>query len=158
MSSTRIQEAIRKISGTDRMKGMDYEMCIAKDVRGEEGLCNAEPVNDPEAVIYDCMLFNDDATLKVVPKEGSVVFVVFSPQDVPYVFGVTEVEEYYLTAQKPLIIGSKDATLLEVLTDFVELAKTIKLLHPMGPTTGMDPGSIQKITQLEQKLKKLFKE
>jgi len=153
-----IASYLHQIVGADRLRSTEYELCYARNVKEQKGVCNAEPLNDAEAIIYNVVFFDSTSTYRMVPKEGSLIQVIYSKQDVPLVIYMTEIEAFHLAARQPITVKGNDESLKELLKKLTATVKGLKLLTNVGPTTGMMPDSLQKLTAIEATIEKLFKE
>ncbi|HLL93699.1 MAG TPA: hypothetical protein VK404_01885, partial [Spirosoma sp.] len=65
---------------------------------------------------------------------------------------------FHLAARQPITVKGNDESLKELLKKLTATVKGLKLLTNVGPTTGMMPDSLQKLTAIEATIEKLFKE
>ena len=90
-----IQEAIRKLAGTDELGEM-YG-CVCKVTKVEGLSCEVEPVNG-DAAILDVRLVAEESGnyFSLIPKLGSTVIVQFLNNAAAYVTMVSEVSEVFI--------------------------------------------------------------
>lgn len=169
-----IADLIRKLSNGDTLA------CLAKVISiDDDYTCTVSPVNG-DADILEVRIVPDGKTgIKLTPRIGSIVIVDMLSNNHAYIAMVSEIDEATIKVDDKHLIFSSGG--LEVISqtsnlgdeikniaDYLDKLTTIllnlKVLTPVGPSTGLFPDNIIDITKLKvdlaltsQKLKQVLK-
>lgn len=116
----------------------------------EANTCDVDPLDDSAHLLGIDLKADDGGGMVLYPKEGSLVYVIMTSQSTGFVGMFSELDMVTMQA------GGEDFGL--IMLDIMKYIKSIQLLTSQGPTTGMVPVSIQNFVEIENRVKKFFKQ
>lgn len=102
-------------------------LCVVNSVDEDELLCDVSPVENLDIEFFDVQLSaTKDGTIVNIPTVGSNVIISFIDEENAYISMFSEIEKQ--------IIGTKDDTLLTILTDLFGAIDNMSHNTAQGPT------------------------
>jgi len=160
-----IKDSIKKLAANHD----EVYSCVAKVIKVNDATVDVDPVNG-DAIIFDVRLqanIEKSDGLLIKPKDGSFVIVTFINKNVAIVTGMAEIDsiEFANNTVKSLV---KDAISIEVnnldlsteissffdkIDSLITLISNLKVLTPVGPSTGLTPELYPQLIQKQTEFK-----
>lgn len=161
----RIQDSIKKLAANQD----EVYSCIAKVIKVNDATVDVDPVSG-DAIIFDVRLQSNikkSDGLMIKPKNGSFVIVTFINKNVATVTGMAEIDsiEFSNSNVKALVdkavslevknfdLSTEIGSLLDKIDALVGIIQNLKVLTPVGPSTGLTPDIIPQLIKSKTEFK-----
>jgi hypothetical protein len=161
----RIQDSIKKLAANQD----EVYSCIAKVIKVNGSTVDVDPLSG-DATIFDVRLqanIKKSDGLLIKPKNGSFVIVTFINKNVATVTGMAEIDsiEFSNANVKALVdkavslevknidLSKEISSMFDKIDSLITLISNIKVLTPVGPSTGLTPDMYPQLIQKQTEFK-----
>lgn len=161
----RIQDSIKKLAANQD----EVYSCIAKVIKVNDATVDVDPLSG-DATIFDVRLqsnIKQSDGLLIKPKNGSFVIVTFINKNVATVTGMAEIDsiEFSNPNVKALVdkavslevknidLSKEISSMFDKIDSLITLISNIKVLTPVGPSTGLTPDMYPQLIQKQTEFK-----